>query len=946
MATVAPRSILNPAGPLVRRRRVDRLGARQLAALRQAIAAMQSDGSYRELADLYPGRAGGGTWWFLGWNRAYLRTFEAAMLERVSGAALPWWDWTQQHEVPRAFSTLADDAEPNPLEVIDLPSEGRIQRGRGKAKAPVLPTQADLRAVLALEDFHAFSGRLEELHNIVHAWIGRPLDYVATAAYDPLFWALQATVDRTWRLWQQRHPDAGPTPEEQEVMLDPFGVHFGEVLHTQPLGYDYADLPRPRTKGPAAAEPEPEPWRPALPGYVSDTVAADPVDHLGIEPEVEALCWVIAARDTVPPLSVGLFGDWGSGKTTFMALMQARIRELAEQSEKRPESPWCGNVLQISFNAWTYADDNLWASLVTDIFTALAAPARYEPEDAEGDPVGMLATIAQRRHEAETRHQQAEARIEVAEERLGRLPDGSAELARQVLVGAPAEGGEQPAMADADFVKDVRKAAGEALGDDAAKAVDDAVLSAGVLATLLARLRALGRLLTGTGTQRNRAVALVALAVVLVAAVLVLGLQWESILAALAAAASVAGAVKPLLDAEKALTSGRQEVEDRVEAERKQEREALAAARTERDAAEAELARIASGRVVHDYFADRAASADYRERMGLLSTVRRDFGDLRGWLRDGDRPGPDVERIVLYVDDLDRCPADRVVEVLEAVHLLLALDLFVVVVGVDPRWLLGSLEHHFEAQFAPRGNRPGRLRWRTTPQDFLEKIFQIPFSLRPMERGGFERLVGDLLPLSEPASAAVPSPENGTAPANVASQGPVAAPEPALATPADLALEAEEPDPAGLRVQAAELAFLSELAELVPTPRAAKRLANTYRLLRAPLEQAALDALVTGEHRAVLTLLAALVGSPGAATQAFGALLAEPPDVQWSEFLGRLEAAPVRTETRQLAAALRVVTDRTALSGELRTFQSWTPRVARYSFETSRIAPEPMPRTA
>ena len=139
---------------------------------------------------------------------------------------------------------------------------------------------------------------------------------------------------------------------------------------------------------------------PGAAGLHLDAVGADPVDHLGIEPEVEALCWVIAARDTVPPLSVGLFGDWGSGKTTFMALMQARIRDLAEQSQKRPESPWCGNVMQISFNAWTYADDNLWASLVTDIFTALAAPARYEPEDAEGDPVGMLATIAQRRHAA------------------------------------------------------------------------------------------------------------------------------------------------------------------------------------------------------------------------------------------------------------------------------------------------------------------------------------------------------------------------------------------------------------------------------------------------------------------------------------------------------------------------------------------------------------------
>jgi hypothetical protein len=31
--------------------------------------------------------------------------------------------------------------------------------------------------------------------------------------------------------------------------------------------------------------------------------------------------------------------------------------------------------------------------------------------------------------------------------------------------------------------------------------------------------------------------------------------------------------------------------------------------------------------------------------------------------------------------------AAKVVGVLEAVHLLLALELFVVVVGVDPRWL-------------------------------------------------------------------------------------------------------------------------------------------------------------------------------------------------------------------------------------------------------------------
>ena len=56
---------------------------------------------------------------------------------------------------------------------------------------------------------------------------------------------------------------------------------------------------------------------------------------------------------------------------------------------------------------------------------------------------------------------------------------------------------------------------------------------------------------------------------------------------------------------------------------------------------------------------------------------------------------PAIDRIVLYIDDLDRCPPRRVVEMLEAIHLLLAVRLFVVVVAVDPRWLLRAIAVHY-----------------------------------------------------------------------------------------------------------------------------------------------------------------------------------------------------------------------------------------------------------
>src|SRR5207244_2505388 len=55
---------------------------------------------------------------------------------------------------------------------------------------------------------------------------------------------------------------------------------------------------------------------------------ASGTDLLDVSDEVEAMCAVVAAHDTTPPLSIGLFGDWGTGKSFFMSLMEERINEL------------------------------------------------------------------------------------------------------------------------------------------------------------------------------------------------------------------------------------------------------------------------------------------------------------------------------------------------------------------------------------------------------------------------------------------------------------------------------------------------------------------------------------------------------------------------------------------------------------------------------------------
>ena len=108
-----------------------------------------------------------------------------------------------------------------------------------------------------------------------------------------------------------------------------------------------------------------------------------------------------------------------------------------------------------------------------------------------------------------------------------------------------------------------------------------------------------------------------------------------------------------------------------------------------------------------------------------------------------------INRIVLYIDDLDRCPPAKVVEVLQAVHLLLAFPLFVVIVGVDARWISRSLETRYRELLRADGDGEASALARTfgtaRSEDYLEKIFQIPLWLRPMEPGDVRRMVRGLL---------------------------------------------------------------------------------------------------------------------------------------------------------------------------------------------------------
>ncbi len=203
-----------------------------------------------------------GTPYFLPWHRAYLYFFERALRDRVPDAMLTWWDWRtarlgENPRIPRAFRDQRVDGEENPLfsaEVDPVALEqgrrqglrvsARTERHPGRPGSAPLPTRNEVDRVLDIRDFLVFSDQLEGLHDRVHIWVGGHMGMIPYAAFDPIFWAHHTMVDRIWRLWQLRHPNATPPRAILDEALPPFRMTVRQTLDVRALGYDYAAATR------------------------------------------------------------------------------------------------------------------------------------------------------------------------------------------------------------------------------------------------------------------------------------------------------------------------------------------------------------------------------------------------------------------------------------------------------------------------------------------------------------------------------------------------------------------------------------------------------------------------------------------------------------------------------------------------------------------------------
>ena len=140
---------------------------------------------------------------------------------------------------------------------------------------------------------------------------------------------------------------------------------------------------------------------------------------------------------------------------------------------------------------------------------------------------------------------------------------------------------------------------------------------------------------------------------------------------------------------------------------------------------------------------------------------------------------------------------------------------------------------------------------------------------------------------------------------------------------------------------------MTRLSPLLPTPRAAKRLVNLYRLVRIGISEPRLAAFTGSEdggpYQVVQILLAVLLGSPSIAQQIFRDVMTASAGSDILTVFAeaadpKIAKAPLQAH---IGAELARIAKETPLMVATEEYQRWCPRLSRYSFHTRMMTAAP-----
>lgn len=518
--------------------------------------------------------------------------------------------------------------------------------------------------------------------------------------------------------------------------------------------------------------------RMVLPGYSLDDSSGE--DKLNIMKDVNALATLISYRNLNPPLAIGIFGKWGSGKSFFMDKLKFKIEELSEQKNN-----FCNDIVHVKFNAWHYSDTSLWASLVEKIFNELTRYAKIKGKEKEATQIlfeelessknaifeiqNNLNNINCLKEELLLKKSKAENERSENDRKLDKINFGDINYI---------------VKNDEDIKNDINELKTK-FDDLDIETVSDIRININNIDSFIKQSIYVIKILRKKSKKEFIIFILIGLGIptvfFIINKVFITNISDinKKILELLALIFSITASWKiklspiiktiksgyerlikleeswKLVTEKKRYELSKEEEEltiniKKIEQEKNELNDKLAELENRKCELNIQIDEIKSGKKLVQFLEQVSTNEKYRKQCGIISTVRNDFEQLTKLIMRSNRTleqdsesensGFKIDRIVLYIDDLDRCNNKKVMEVLEAVHLLLAFKLFVVIVGVDPRWISSALATEYKNLGNPFEESMHTNNSAST-FDYLDKIFQIPFTLKELEENHSKRLV-------------------------------------------------------------------------------------------------------------------------------------------------------------------------------------------------------------
>ena len=108
---------------------------------------------------------------------------------------------------------------------------------------------------------------------------------------------------------------------------------------------------------------------------ISDNPEKD-TELFGFDGYATTIAELIAYKDNKTPLVIGIYGPWGSGKTTLMQTVSSHLRKINDEYKDKVHFR---NIKTVWFQAWKYKEEEeILAALIEEIFKTMKRDGFFE----------------------------------------------------------------------------------------------------------------------------------------------------------------------------------------------------------------------------------------------------------------------------------------------------------------------------------------------------------------------------------------------------------------------------------------------------------------------------------------------------------------------------------------------------------------------------------------